>query len=498
MIENNPKKDEDVEENNTSIESFDRPKVFLSYSWSSKEHQDRVISFAMELMKGQNIEVVLDVFDLKEGQDKYKFMERCVNDQSIDHVLIICDKQYTEKANDRVGGVGTETAIITPELYDKWDQTRFVPIVFERGDDGDPYLPTYLKSRMYFDLSGHYNNYDFEYEKLIRYLWGEPLIKKPIVEGGKPDWLNNKSTNLSKMQRLVKEYSVDQTNYRKKEDMILLEYINGVKQSWKEGPVSNAEIYGQIMDSKPIQDLFTEFLAHKISSEQSSIGSDIAGMLERINNDLLFRSKVVTFDQDYNQVAAFLLHELLIRISAIMAYYGEYKSLGQLVNHTYFMLKSSYDSLREFGIEAFFCHGRVEKFLTEFKVKRSNKSNLLSIEGEVVIERSVAPYCTKEQLVVGDMYLMQLAHIYTRKEQRWHWFPITYIYGETAYKNEWRRYVSEAFCMKAMPAFESSSISELKTKLKEKSLVIRGFTNCFSVPEGILQVVDIDLVGSLP
>lgn len=61
----------------------------------------------------------LDKWDLKEWQDKYAFMEKCVNDPDVCKVLIICDKSYTEKANNRLGGVGDETSIISPEIYGK-------------------------------------------------------------------------------------------------------------------------------------------------------------------------------------------------------------------------------------------------------------------------------------------------------------------------------------------------------------------------------------------
>ena len=63
------------------------------------------------------VDVVLDKWDLKEGQDKYAFMERCVNDTEITKVLIVCDKVYAQKANDRTGGVGDETVIISSEIY---------------------------------------------------------------------------------------------------------------------------------------------------------------------------------------------------------------------------------------------------------------------------------------------------------------------------------------------------------------------------------------------
>ena len=88
-------------------------KVFISYSWAV---QERVVELAERLI-ANGIDVVLDVYDLKEGQDKYAFMEQSVNDDTIDRVLIICDKTYAEKANNREGGVGDETVIISQEVY---------------------------------------------------------------------------------------------------------------------------------------------------------------------------------------------------------------------------------------------------------------------------------------------------------------------------------------------------------------------------------------------
>jgi hypothetical protein len=40
--------------------------------------------------------------------DKYVFMEQSVNNPEVDKVLIICDKTYANKANNREGGVVTK------------------------------------------------------------------------------------------------------------------------------------------------------------------------------------------------------------------------------------------------------------------------------------------------------------------------------------------------------------------------------------------------------
>ena len=52
-----------------------QPKVFISYSWTSLGHQSVVQQWAEQLV-ADGIDVVLDIYDLKEGDDKFVYMER--------------------------------------------------------------------------------------------------------------------------------------------------------------------------------------------------------------------------------------------------------------------------------------------------------------------------------------------------------------------------------------------------------------------------------------
>lgn len=110
-----------------STDAITPPKAFISYSWSSPEHEDWVLRLATELVES-GIDVILDKWALKEGADKYDFMEKSVKDSTIRKVLIICDRAYAEKADSREGGVGTETQIISPEIYSQVDPTILTPI----------------------------------------------------------------------------------------------------------------------------------------------------------------------------------------------------------------------------------------------------------------------------------------------------------------------------------------------------------------------------------
>ena len=78
------------------------PKLFISYSWTTPDHEAWVLQFATEL-RNSGIDVTLDKWNLKEGQDSHAFMEQVVSDPGIKKVLLVCDKEYVTKANERSG-----------------------------------------------------------------------------------------------------------------------------------------------------------------------------------------------------------------------------------------------------------------------------------------------------------------------------------------------------------------------------------------------------------
>lgn len=162
------------------------PKLFISYSWTDAEHEQRVIELATELRES-GIDVILDKWDLKEGHDSVVFMEKMVTDPEIKKVAIICDAAYAAKANGRAGGVGTETQIISKEVYEHQAQEKFVAVVYEKDEHGKPCLPTYYKSRIYIDLS-EADRYPDNFERLLRWVFDKPLYIKPEI-GSMPAFL---------------------------------------------------------------------------------------------------------------------------------------------------------------------------------------------------------------------------------------------------------------------------------------------------------------------
>ncbi len=173
---------------------MESPRVFVSYSWSSPEHEKWVLDLATELREN-GVDVVLDKWDLKEGDDANAFMEKMATCSDIQKVLIVSDRVYAQKANDRKGGVGTETQIISAEIYGKVEQNKFALVVAEKDEKGKPYLPVYYKSRIYVDLSDD-ESYHQGSEQLLRFIYDKPLHEKPPI-GTTPSFLDeNTETSL--------------------------------------------------------------------------------------------------------------------------------------------------------------------------------------------------------------------------------------------------------------------------------------------------------------
>lgn len=133
------------------ISDYKQPKVFISYSWNPPSNQQNVFELINRLEKDK-INVVYDKKDLYPGQDMNFFMEKLISDE-IDAVIIVCNKDYAEKANSRKGGVGYESELILTEVKNKPLQRKYIPIVIEHDENGELPLPNFLKSRLCIDLS---------------------------------------------------------------------------------------------------------------------------------------------------------------------------------------------------------------------------------------------------------------------------------------------------------------------------------------------------------
>lgn len=81
------------------------------------------------------------------------FMESKLASDGIDAVIIVCNRDYADKANNRSGGVGYESELILSEIKNKPMQRKYIPVVIEYDENGELPLPIFFKSRYCVDLS---------------------------------------------------------------------------------------------------------------------------------------------------------------------------------------------------------------------------------------------------------------------------------------------------------------------------------------------------------
>lgn len=152
-------------------------KAFISYSWSSPTHEAWVLNLATRLRE-DGVDISFDKWDLKPGHDSYQFMEAMVTDSSVTKVIMVCDETYVDRANSREGGVGTESQIISPELYGKGAQDKYAALMIDNDKDGHAHVPVFYKGRIYIDFRVS-EKYEEKYEELLRWLVNKPQHVKP-------------------------------------------------------------------------------------------------------------------------------------------------------------------------------------------------------------------------------------------------------------------------------------------------------------------------------
>lgn len=161
------------------------PRVFISYTSEDIINRTWVKNFACKLREN-GVNARLDIFHLKPGQDLPQWM---TNELIMaDKVLLICDKYYAEKADNRKGGVGWETMIIQGDMLSKQEQNKYIAIL--RDKDIDQSLPIYVKSKYALNWTDE-SQIDKDFKELLLYLF-DCDIEPPI--GEVPSYIKKKIT----------------------------------------------------------------------------------------------------------------------------------------------------------------------------------------------------------------------------------------------------------------------------------------------------------------
>ena len=408
------------------------PKIFISYSWHPEENKIRVQQLARRLMS-DGVDVILDVWSLKDGQDKYVFMEKMVTDPDINKVLIICNKDYAEKADNRKGGVGTESTIMSDEIYSKAEQTKFLPIVFEKGDDGMIYKPHFLKSRIHIDMSSD-DCYEMGYEQLLRDIFDKPLIKKPAL-GSMPAFLETDETILlstAKEQRLLKVKNEESSSFKDWVERYfekLIASLDQFKISFRGGNIKDLvdQIEKSIDSMQMVNNDFINFL-ETVSTNEECKGEQFVDFFENLlqyyedNNIALATSNSVSYLVNDNY--RFFNYELFLSFAAIILKHQRFDIIRDVVSADFCILSNRIG--REVMPLNYVEFQKYNYTLDRFK-KNLRNSNLISEAATLL--KSKMDGKLFEEMVEADILLYYLSLVYVKTEELYDtWYPELSIY----------------------------------------------------------------------
>lgn len=315
------------------------PKVFVSYSWTTPDHEEWVLELANELMRN-GVHVILDKWDIREGNDVAVFMEQIVRNGDIVKVIMVCDRGYVEKANARTGGVGVEAQIITSEIYSSSSQSKFVAVVAERNDDGSPFLPIFYSKRKYIDLSAA-ERYDREFETLIRWIFDRPLYVRPEL-GSPPDFVGYESEGVRGTSGLSRRASVAIRSGKHDAIILVEEYFKKLVENIsllmpdKKYAEIDEEIHRLILNSVGIRSEYIGILADLARCvDDSKLFSITYKFLESLLNiKSVYGNGSAEAERD---AIKFLAHELFLITIAQLIRHEKFAVVSRLLSATFYI-----------------------------------------------------------------------------------------------------------------------------------------------------------------
>ena len=403
-------------------------KAFVSYSWSSPEHEEWVLELATGLRES-GIDTLLDKWDLKEGHETTAFMEKMVSDNNIKKVIIVCDRTYAEKSNARKGGAGTEAQIISKELYQQEDQSKFVAVVTEKDHEGNPCLPAYYASRIFIDFSDP-SRYSESFERLLRWIVNKPIHKKPEL-GKLPEYLSDDTTVVSLSTTALRRRAYDA--------------ITGSKEQAYPAAKEYFELFAEELeklrfdsDVDPLADAFLSNFGSFVPYRNECL--DVIQAIARYTHDARYANLLHAFFERllqyyeapewmdrYRKIAfdnyKFFAHELFLHCTAMFVAEDRHDLFNALVGRQYYLeTRARYGGqpLAEFTV--------FRQYLQSLDIinERSNLKRL-SYAADILKERATSSVVKFRKLMEVDFILFLRGDLANLGEFD-RWWPETLVY----------------------------------------------------------------------
>ena len=328
-----------------------------------------------------------------------------------------------------MGGVGTETQIISSEVYAKQDQDKFVAILKERDENGKAFLPVYYRSRIYIDLSNP-ESYISNFEQLLRWIYNKPLYKKPDL-GSEPAFLKDESAEIQIGTTSRQKRAIDALrNNKPYSDAALRDYFSVLSSGIESLRIKDHD--GQF-DDKVIETI-AAFLPYR--NEAIEVFLTIANYNDtnetRKSVHRFFESVIPYFsppegvsrytEWDFDNFK-FITHELFLYALASFIRHERFESASYLMQNEYYVQGSS-----EYGKNVMVPFNVFRRHMKSL-IHRNKRLKLrrLSIRADLLKERCKGVGLEFMHLMQAD-FILFIRDYLDHPDQMFHWFPETLLF----------------------------------------------------------------------
>jgi hypothetical protein len=262
--------------------------VFVTYSWDTQEHNEKVISFT-DFLRDEGFNAEMDVMHSQAHTaiDFIKMMHQIMTDYK--KVIVVLSNGYKLKAEAFKGGVGNEYNLILKDM--DAHPNKYILVSFEGIHD--EIFPLFFKGRQVIDLSdrSHLN-------ELFAKLKDEPLIKFSPVGPKKPQVAQKPIQKFAEPSKYL-------------EIQRLVSHVNNSSQFAQE--YTNIEFDLSLEYQNLSEEIFADY-SIEVHYPIHATGFDVTGRIEG-------EHKIVTYDNPpkifAGQTRIYKLESLIIRDSNV-------------------------------------------------------------------------------------------------------------------------------------------------------------------------------------
>ena len=310
--------------------------------------------------------------------------------------------------------------MVSPQIYNNYDQEKFIPVIFEVDEEHKPYLPTFLTSRVYVNLSS--SNQRDEYAELLRTIYGKPLHVKPSL-GKVPAFLESETsqsvpTLFLEIKRILRVDAIE------KKPHLIVEFFSEVAESLnktnfhgEQAQPSDDDVLENIQSFLPILKEFNSVFSSLVEIFPENLNRFVRDFIEKSHGHCYPKISVNMYYLDQFAPGKFIIQELILYISAAYFRCERYKEFDDLFNSG--IILNNGDSKDLGNILELYEHMQI------LDVRRKQRLNLnrASITADLIKERSESCGASFEELSQADII------IFLRDEfNSGGWYPRTVVY----------------------------------------------------------------------